>query len=323
MSQLFDKLKLTVREFDQSERLVTLDDIKDTDFKGYADREGSKSLEELAGRIRFAREGDQCSVKPVILFLGGHVIKGGYQRFIIDWIQRGLVSHIACNGAVAIHDYELAVHGRTSEPVERYLPEGMFGLWNSMTEFNQSVRLNKEKGIGEALGSGKLFVAPYKGDSVIGMAQVYQVPVTVHPLIGGDINIMHPDYDAAAFGEAAHVDFLKFAEAVRQLEYGAFLNMGSAVHGPEVFLKALSMARNVQAGRPACFTTAVFDLNESPARSWALRQPDSSEPDYYWRPGKTLLSRATHAHGRSLFIGGDFKFTIPHLHHYLRTAKDG
>ena len=201
-----------------------------------------------------------------ILMMGAHVLRAGVSRYLIDLMERGLISHIAMNGAGPIHDWEFALIGATTESVARYIQTGEFGLWQETGRMNDVIRAGAANGLGlgEALGRAILDGPfPHKDVSVLAAGVRLGVPVTVHVGIGYDILHEHPNCDGAALGQTSYQDFLIFAETVTRLEGGVLLNFGSAVMGPEVYLKALSMARNVahQEGRVIRhFTTGVFDL---------------------------------------------------------------
>jgi hypothetical protein len=257
--------------------------------------------------------------------MGAHVLRAGTQRFLIDLMQRGLISLIAMNGAGPIHDWELALIGATTESVARYVSSGEFGLWEETGRINdvlvQGIRAGR--GFGESVGwaiAEGLF--PYKDISILAQAYRLRIPVTVHIGIGYDIIHEHPNADGAVLGRASYTDFLIFAEHIRQLEGGVVLNFGSAVMGPEVYLKALAMARNVahQHGqRIAHFTTAVFDL--VPLDDDYRRQAPKSDPRYYFRPWKTILVRTVADGGESFYVSGDHKDTIPALWHAVRRLE--
>jgi hypothetical protein len=266
------------------------------------------SLPTLADRLLSARrEG-----REVIVLMGAHVIKQGLSRFIIDLMRRGVITCLGMNGAGVIHDYELARIGATTESVARYIRTGEFGLWTETGEINAIVSRAEGKGLGEAVGeaivSGEF---PHRDVSILAAGHELDVPVTAHVGIGYDIIHEHPNCDGAALGAASYRDFLTFTEHVRHLEGGVFLCLGSAVMGPEVYLKALSMARNVeqQEGRDLChFTTAVFDL--------AALGPDltheapKTDPRYYFRPWKTILLRTVADGGESCYVQGDLRETV-------------
>jgi hypothetical protein len=221
------------------------------------------------------------------------------------------------NGAGPIHDYELARVGATCENVARYIRTGEFGLWRETAEMNDIVAegVARGLGLGEALGEAILNSDfPHKETSVLAAAVRLRVPVTVHVGIGYDILHEHPNFDPAAFGIGSYRDFLTVCDTVERLEGGVFLCFGSAVMGPEVYLKALSMARNVahqQGRRIARFTTAAFDL--IPIHGEFQQEAPKSNPQYYYRPWKTILVRTVADGGESYYICGDHRHTLPLL----------
>jgi hypothetical protein len=253
-----------------------------------------------------------------ILMMGAHVLRAGVSRHLIDLMERGLVSHIAMNGAGPIHDWELSLIGATTESVARYIRTGEFGLWRETGRMNETIAAGARAGLGlgEALGRAILDGPfPHKAISILAAGVRLGVPVTVHVGIGYDIIHEHPNCDGAALGQASYQDFLIFTETVTKLEGGVMLNFGSAVMGPEVYLKALSMARNVarQEGRAINqFTTAVFDLIR--LEGDPRQQAPKSEPQYYYRPWKTILVRTVADGGESFYVQGDHRLTVPHLH---------
>jgi hypothetical protein len=276
------------------------------------------ALSVLADRVRVARAGG----RPVILMLGAHVLRRGAAPLLIDLMQRGLVTHVALNGAGAIHDYELALAGHTCESVARYVGSGEFGLWTESGGINAAaVEAHRDGiGLGEAVGRAiDREGFPYGETSLLAAGWRLGVPVTVHVAIGQDIVHEHPNFDAAATGAASDTDFLVFAESVSGLEGGVLLNIGTAVMGPEVYLKALAMARNVahQEGREIRrFTTAVFDL--VPLDEAGLRaEAPKTDPRYYFRPYKTILVRTVADGGESHYVQGDHRATIPTLYHLI------
>ena len=252
-----------------------------------------------------------------MLVMGAHVLRAGVQRQLIDLMERGLVTHVAMNGAGPIHDWELAHIGATTESVARYVSSGEFGLWTETGRINDAIRAGARLGLG--LGESvavALRVAdlPHRDVSVLAAADRLGIPVTVHPGIGYDIIHEHPNCDGAALGQTAYADFLIFAAAVERLEGGVMLNFGSAVMGPEVYLKALAMARNVahQHGRRiARFTTAVFDLIDLGDDTQS--QAPKSDPRYYYRPWKTILVRTVADGGAGYYVRGDHRDTLPAL----------
>jgi hypothetical protein len=270
-------------------------------------------LDDVAERVLAA----QAAGAARILMMGAHVLRAGVNRQIIDLVELGLLDHIAMNGAGAIHDYELARIGATTESVARYIRSGEFGLWRETGELNDWIRqaAAEQLGLGENVGrqiAESEF--PHRDLSVLAAAWKHSVPVTVHPGIGYDIIHEHPNCDGASLGEAAMRDFLIFARAVERLEGGVMLAFGSAVMAPEVYLKALAMARNVahQEGREIRrFTTAVFDI--VPIEGDIHRERDKTDPAYYFRPYKTILVRTVADGGESFYFCGDHRATLPAL----------
>ncbi|GAB4475192.1 MAG: hypothetical protein Kow00124_15960 [Anaerolineae bacterium] len=271
----------------------------------------------LAQRIRAAHERGAA----VILLMGAHLLRAGVNRFLIDLMARGLITHVGMNGAGPIHDFELALIGATTESVARYIQEGQFGLWEETGRLNTIAAgaAARDMGLGEAIGeaihSGDF---PYKELSVLAAGFRLGVPVTVHVGIGQDIIHEHPGCDGAALGAASYRDFLTLAYSVDRLEGGVLLNFGTAVMGPEVYLKALAMARNVahQEGRVIRhFTTAVFDL--LPLSGDLAHEAPRGTPEYYFRPYKTILVRTVADGGESFYFQGDHRATFPALYREL------
>lgn len=273
---------------------------------------------ELIDAIRLAR----TRGRPVILMLGAHPIKLGLGRFITDLMKRKLISHIATNGAGIIHDFELALWGGTSENVAKWISVGQFGLWRETGDLNEIVReaAKRHEGIGEAVGRTLVENAcPNVAQSICATGWTERIPVTSHITIGGDIIHSLPNADGGALGQTSYTDFLIFVESIRCLEGGVYLNVGTAVTGPEVFLKALSMCRNVarrNGNRIQSFTTAVFDLVPIPD-NFRDGHPEKEDALYYYRPWKTLLCRTISGEGRSFYFCGDHRTMIPTLWHDL------
>lgn len=256
--------------------------------------------------------------RAVIFICGAHVLRQGNSPLLIDLMERGLLKHLALNGAGAIHDFELAMIGQTCESVARYVKEGQFGLWYETSRINDAVNEGAKAGLGFGEAVGKYIEEhqfPCRDTSVLAAAYRLKVPVTVHVSIGQDIVHEHPNFDGAACGVASYTDFLIFTETVTRLEGGVMLNIGSAVMGPEVYLKALAMARNVahQHGEQIRhFTTAVFDLPE--LGDDLSHEAPKNDPRYYFRPFKTILVRTVADGGRSFYVQGDHKATVPALY---------
>jgi len=310
---LFDRAAIELRNLVERQNLVQLGDCPRPGVTPPAWRHAD--LEPLAQAIVAARDRD----RPVILMMGAHVIKQGMSRFLVDLMERGLLTHIATNGAGIIHDFELARIGGTSEDVAHYIKAGDFGMWQQTGDLNRIIAEAQRRGEGAGEAVGRFIeeaACPNRDLSLCATGFRLGVPVTSHVNIGADIIHAHPNCDGAAWGAASYTDFLIFAHAVSQLEGGVFLNVGSAVTGPEVYLKALSMARNVahRHSEPIChFTTAVFDLVALP-EDFRNGTPPKTHPQYYYRPWKTILVRTVADGGQSYYFQGDHRETLPALH---------
>jgi hypothetical protein len=256
--------------------------------------------------------------RTVMFCCGAHVLRTGNGPLLIDLMERRLVTHVALNGAGAIHDFELAMIGETCESVARYVRTGEFGLWRETGRINDAAVAAARSGIGLGEAIGRMIESeafPYRQTSVLAAGVRLAVPVTVHVAIGQDIIHEHPNFDPAATGAASYADFLVYTQSITRLEGGVFLNIGSAVMGPEVYLKAITMARNVAHQRGEVirhFTTAVFDLPDlgGDTRSEAQK----TDPRYYFRPYKTVLVRTVADGGTSFYVQGDHRLTVPALY---------
>jgi hypothetical protein len=309
---LFDRSKLKLRPLSERVHDMTLAEVLnlDDDIPPLDDPD----LRQVAARVAQAhRAGNQ-----VILMMGAHVIKRGLSRFLIDLMERGIITHVGMNGAGPIHDFELALIGATTESVARYIQEGQFGLWEETGRINEAIRRGAREGLGlgEAVGwmieEGQF---PHRQVSILAAGYRLRVPVTVHVGIGYDIIHEHPFCDGAALGATSYQDFLILAHSVSRLQGGVLLNLGTAVMGPEVYLKTLSMARNVahqERRHVNQFTTAVFDLLDLGPNYH--REAPRSDPHYYFRPYKTILVRTVQDGGESFYIRGDHRATLPNLY---------
>jgi hypothetical protein len=255
-----------------------------------------QSLKEIAVRIRRARE----LQKPIIWGIGGHVIKTGLAPLMIDLMNRGFLSAVAANGSVLVHDAEIAMVGSTSEDVDATLGEGAFGGADETGKLlNRAAQEGAKEniGLGEATGRALLAVKPRHADySLLCATYAARVPFTAHLTIGGDIGHFHPQADGAALGAATHTDFRLLSEIVRRMDGGGvYLNIGSAVTLPEVFLKAVTLVRNL--GYPLTdITTANFDFIQS------------------YRPLTNVVRRPTaNGAGQGYSITGHHELTLPLL----------
>lgn len=239
--------------------------------------------------------------KGVVLLLGGHVIKVGLGPLVVQWLERGVVSHVAMNGAAAIHDFELAAFGGTSEDVEAGLADGSFGMVEETgAEMNAAINAASAGGLGMGEGlAGELAQRaglPGREASILVACHRLGVPVTVHAALGAEIIHMHPAANGAAIGDTGLRDFRRLAGSLPGIsDGGAVLNWGSAVMMPEVFLKALTIARNLHAGRPGDFLAADFDM---------IR---------HYRPRVNVVQRPTKLSGTGYSITGHHELVLPLL----------
>ncbi len=234
--------------------------------------------------------------RPVTVMMGAHPIKCGLNPVLVDLMHRGVISALAGNGAMAIHDFELALIGATSEDVQHGLDDGSFGMIDETGRLmNQALTDGVQQGIGAGRALGQAILAgkfPHRELSLLHQGVAADIPVTIHIAIGTDIIHQHPAADGAALGEASYLDFQKFASVVARLEGGVVLNIGSAVVMPEVFLKALTIARNL--GHPVeNFTAVTFDMNR------------------HYRPTENVVRRPVAKGGRGYYIIGHHELLVP------------
>ncbi|MBU0484421.1 MAG: hypothetical protein KKB30_07905 [Proteobacteria bacterium] len=253
-----------------------------------------RDFPELIKRLATAH----TSGRPIILGMGAHVIKVGLNPILIDLMERSIITGIALNGAGIVHDTEIAMVGRTSEDVDLVLGDGAFGAARETGE-EINVAINQGaaagKGLGEALGDYLLARKfPYNNVSLLATARRLNIPLTVHVAVGTDIVHLHPAADGAAIGQTSHHDFRLFCDMVGDLEDGVYLNVGSAVLLPEVFLKALTVVRNL-GYKVNRFTTANFDF---------IR---------HYRTMTNVVNRPTAGGGRGFNIIGHHELMIPLL----------
>ncbi|MCP4118112.1 MAG: hypothetical protein GY737_22460 [Desulfobacteraceae bacterium] len=234
--------------------------------------------------------------RQIFLAMGAHVIKVGLNPILIDLMDRGLINMLSLNGAGIIHDLEVAMNGKTSEDVAATMGDGGFGMAEETSVFlGRAIKAaaKENKGLGRAVGDlineEKM---PFRNQSIIATGARLDIPVTVHVAMGTDIIHMHPDFDPAACGAASHLDFRIFSAMVARLEQGVFINAGSAVVLPEVFLKALTLVRNL-GHTPDNFTTVNLDF---------IR---------HYRPMTNVVNRPTLKGGKGYSIVGHHEILIP------------
>lgn len=285
--------KVTVKDFAKT---FDGDVSLKTFLAGLPDILAVKHLREIAAQIRRARD----LGKPVVWGIGGHVVKTGLAPILIDLIKRGFVSAIASNGSVLVHDTELALVGFTSEDVDATLGKGDFGAARETGEILNAAAKSGAKdliGLGEAMGREVSELNPPNGDKSL-LCQTYEhkIPFTAHLSIGADIGHFHAGCDGASLGATSHTDFKLFCSIVKELNGGGvYLNLGSAVTLPEIFLKAVTVVRNL-GFELQDFTTANFDFIQ------------------HYRPLTNVVRRPTaNGAGRGFSITGHHEIMIPLL----------
>jgi len=253
-----------------------------------------KDLREVARAwVKARRDG-----REVLLGMGAHPLKVGLSPILVDLMKRGLLTGVGMNGAGIVHDAEIAMAGRTSEDVDCTLGRGEFGMARETAAFlNEAISWGaKQKlGLGEAVGQRLLESAfPYNSMSLLATAAELEIPLTVHVAVGTDIIHLHPSVDPEALGAATHLDFRLFAALVSRLAQGVYLNLGSAVIMPEVFLKALTLARNL-GHRVEPLTTVNLDFIQ------------------HYRPATNVVRRPTQGAGRGYALTGHHELLFPLL----------
>ena len=328
---IFNSSRIKTYPLEKRKNKVTRDDLifpqHVRNLKLQLSEETAKKVERLAGEIvRHFRE-----KKPVIIFTGAHLIKNGLGPLIIDLIEKGIITLVAGNAATSIHDFELALIGETSEYVPKALGKGEFGMAYEFAYINIALVLgNKNQwGYGETLGrmicdekfrrqvleivlkENAVAEFAHPEISVLAASYEHQIPFTVHAGIGVDVIDQHPSFDGQAKGGCSGRDFLIFVNEISKFTKGGIvLNIGSAVQGPEVLLKSVSMAANV-GKKPDGIICADFDLR--------VFHPDEMnnefEMGYYFRDQKSVVTRIPETfHGEGFYIQGNQRQTIPYLY---------
>lgn len=285
---------------ERENKASTADFVKPEDALKFPRVFASEEFKEFACTIKKARKNG----RPVLLGMGGHVVKCGMGLLVNDLIGRGLITGVLMNGAVSIHDYELARIGETSEDVAKNLPLGKFGMAKETGELNGVINACKGQEIGLGARIGRHISESkykFKEYSILAKCWDTEIPATVHAGIGTEITIMHPSADGAALGEASFYDFRLLASELSELDGGVYMNVGSAVVLPEVFLKALNLARNIT-GKPTDFATADFDMNRQ------------------YRPHQNVVTRPTK---RGYTFTGHHEILLPLLYHELVEGSGG
>jgi hypothetical protein len=316
MDSVFNRTALKLAPLSTRRHLLDTNAIMPLEYKGTP----HQNLSEVAQRMYDAKK----IGASIVLMMGAHVLRAGVQRFIVDLMQKGLISCVAMNGAGVIHDYEFSLIGATTESVADYIPTGKFGFWSETARINDIVTFAARKGEGLGVAVGRVIEKErfaHRDFSVLSAGYRLGIPVTVHVGIGCDIVHQFPNCDGAAYGQTSYTDFLRFARILEGLEGGVVMNFGSAVMAPEIYLKALSMVRNVawrQRREIRRFTTLVCDLVSLPQDIHT--EADPADSGYFFRPWKTMLIRTVKEGGRSYYVQGHHQETIPQL--WVATQKE-
>ncbi|BBI35400.1 hypothetical protein [Cohnella abietis] len=261
--------------------------------------------------------------KPVIWSMGAHVIKNGMSRYVIEMVRHGIVTHVSGNGATSIHDFELAFLGETSENVASAIEDGSFGMWEETGRYmNEAI----QQGASDNLGYGESLYHylnryperfPHYDDCVFAQCQRFGVPYTCHISIGTDIIHQHPIVDFEALGQTSGKDFNTMCQSVAEMvDGGVFLNFGSAISGPEIFLKATSICRNE--GLPM---TSIVAANFDIVPVYADHVPPTTASEYYYRPRRNFIDRLGQIGGEGYLFHGLHQVTIPQLFHRIVQRK--
>jgi deoxyhypusine synthase len=269
-------------------------------LESFPDLLAAKNMKELVDRcVRAFQKG-----KPIVIALGGHVVKCGLSPYLIDLMEIGLITTMASNGSVVIHDFEIAKFGKTSEDVATALEDGSFGFARETGDGINNIitdAYHNKLGFGEAIGKHLSETeTPNKSMSLLAKAYEKQIPFTVHVALGTDIVHQHETANGAAIGDCSMRDFRIFCNSIINInEGGVFLSFGSAVVMPEVFLKAVTVVRNL--GYPLRnFYTAVFDMN------------------LHYRPKTNIVERPTKSGGKGYYFVGHHEIVIPLFYHALK-----
>lgn len=324
--KIFDRSEVKTYPLQERPNKVSVDDFINLDKckrKNY-EIESKKELVKTAEKIVSAREAN----KPVFWMMGAHPVKNGLSPIIINWLKRGIITTLSGTTATTIHDFELALIGETSEDVPEALPEGKFGLaYETGKYLNDALRWGAENNLGygesiarmisgeeiayEGMKDGSYSVdCSYPGKSILLTAYRQGVPVTIHSSIGTDIIDEHPNFRGGAKGKTSGFDFEIFVRQVSKMaEGGMFLNVGTAITGPEVLLKALAMVtgageelKNVH--------TADFDIRSVPSTF-----PAQDKESYYFRDFKSVVTRIPRSFGgQGVYVQGNHLQTLPALY---------
>lgn len=290
---MIDFNKIKTYPIKERKNLVKLDDIDQLNDKVVLLED--KGLKELAAAIAKAHR----QKKQVILMMGGHVIKTGMSRYVIDLMKRGVITHVAMNGAGSIHDFELAYIGETSEDVAENIENGSFGMAEETGLYmNEAIIKGADENIGYGKAVGRMISEKnlkHKDVSILANAYELGIRATVHVAIGTDIIHQHPSCDGCALGKATYSDFKLLTDSIAKMDEGVVINLGSAVIMPEVFLKGITIARNL-GYMVENITAANIDMID------------------HYRPRVNVVQRPTSLGGKGIFVLGKHQQTVPTLY---------
>lgn len=338
--QIFDSTKIQTYPVSGRDNKVKLEDLLTPEQAltktASVSAEADENLQMLAKEVVSTRNKNL----PIVLFTGAHLIKNGLGLLLADLVERELVTCVAGNMATSIHDFELALMGQTSEYVPQALEKGQFGMAYEFSYINTAMNLGNEYelGLGESLGkmildkgfrsevlkkvwkegSPNTFSHPEK--SVLATCYRKNIPFTIHAGIGTDVTDQHASFDGSAKGGCSGRDFLIYTHEIEKLSKGGMVfNIGSAVTGPEVFLKAASMTGNVNKV-PKGIITADFDIRK-------FKRADitnESSTGYYYRDQKSIVVRVPEAYdGKGYYVEGNQKETFPLFYKYIIELLNG
>lgn len=282
-------------------------------------------LEDLACSIKLSRENNA----PIVWAFGAHLVKNGLSKILNKLIEDGYVQHILANEAVIIHDWELAYHGRTEEDVRENIAKGEFGLWEETGRYiNMAIKFGARNNLGYGESVGKLIcdeeleegegeiIHKYKQHSILSEAYRLKIPFSVGATIGQNIHHTHPECDYGAIGKSSGIDFLKLANTLSNIHNGGYISIGSAILSPQIFEKALSMARNIAIQEHKSIDGFFMAINDiQPGQwDWSKGEPPKDNPAYYLRFMKTFAR----IDSNSVYYQIDNRTFLHNLYHLLK-----
>lgn len=322
--KLFDRTKLKIKPLAERESKSDLSILIDPLSKPpHINKEEISQLEQVASSIKKSRK----NKAPIVFAFGAHSIKNGLSNIIIRMMKEDYIRHILANEAFVIHDWELAFQGKTEEDVKKYISEGQFGLWDETGLcLNAAIKLGAKSNTGYGQSVGGMINRegicdiriphPHKSISVLGNAYELDIPVSIGVTIGQNIHHTHPRFSGEMTGKVGDIDFLKFVDTIYNLENGTYLSVGSAILSPQIFEKALSMAKNVakqENKKLENYNIFVNDIQEG-KWDWSKGEPPKDNPAYYLRFMKTFSRMG----GASKYIQMDNRTFLHNLYYLLK-----